>query len=742
MKLKVLLLTLMIFICSFSVNANTDWSTIGNYGSSALIETNTDIWYYSSNYPYGSYTNFTNIINITGGWDYEPYIVDLNNDGNNEIYMVEDNRLYVYNHLGEFITYYRFNDNIRNYPVPTTYDDENYIVVYTENDFIHSLTFTDDGNIEKERSVNVSGYKYQLTGYYGASRVVLLGDDDCKNVFIYDFEINQSDVITATKSDNDRNNCRYRSSSSSNTLIYDINRDGNQDLLICGMYNDLTDEYIIYCDLIGLDEAVFTSGEITSIPKFLKFYEKTQSSSKAHIVDNVGLFNLGYKYSDNEISILVDQIGGTGNNNHLFITNLNDDDLFFSSLGVTSNIFSCDWNKDGQNELGLIYSHVDHDNSTIRIYDYLYNLINEYSTTNDSIRGGNIVCGEYDNSNIHLELLTNNKIYSYNGSDWNDVYNLTNSNTYPVILGTKNDYIKDLVGYDSGLVTLYLNEETGADCGNGICEEFESILNCPGDCLEDDALDYEDPYPTITEITVNPSPDEVWLQNTRVSFRVCAKGENLEYLYPQVSLYDGETFEQKSIVKTMINEQCVNFDYYVNNETLTQKLFKANVTGSYNININVDAYRGDEVYSTSTIINFNVDNETGISYGENIKTGEPFDFTSESFDATTDDLINQDDQDPNSNALLKSLNDWAGLFGISASLGYWFIIFLVIFGIISQDVKAGKFSNQTFGVISLVFIIMLWLGLRIGLISLQLIILMGLLSAIPIYLIVKKFLPQ
>lgn len=486
---KGLLPFLFILILGSIAFANPNWYTWGNVGAD-FAGTQADNILFGSNYPQGN-LNFTkNSLGI--GTNTTPIVADLNNQGENNVYLFDGNILYQISNEGDII----------NSIVMTTGNFCGGAVVMNQgNDLdLELFAITDDGSdyyinmfsqgestgittLENSaiiaNTLTITEIDCNLHGLFGQDNIYSIIIDATNPgfenlVMSIDISTLAFDVpltVTAPRTEpfigiNDRNTPIGYSN------IADWDKDGNTEMSWAVSDGGLTDDlYIIEYEI-----------ETETYRSFM-----AESNTNGDVM--VAFANIGAPATVLELIVTNMEIDpNEGGQTKVYDTSLNTQITMETCSNQMTFPSVADINKDGNNEIcTMCYPGA----GTPRLicYDSIgtqtinYNLSESFWQDNDYM-----ALGEYNDSNNYLEVITGSGIFSLdnNGNtslDYDLDISVGLSGMYlPVSIENQAEFIKDLMYADSTNTIFYIASGTPTVCGNNVCESGETIFTCFEDC--------------------------------------------------------------------------------------------------------------------------------------------------------------------------------------------------------------------------------------------------------------------
>lgn len=681
-------MVMLLFGASF-VLADASWATWGNYGYGPQG----DRILFGSNWPQSDIyaeRNVTEAVTIS----YPIQVQDLDLNGQNEVLIISGTQIILYDGTGQIITSISTGATNLGRPLIMNYqnDADQEIMICADNDLrIYeydgeslSLAKTWTGGCAGKNIIQVAPFDTGLTwDGTSANEFLFWGQSggEC-NISSIDFNTgvmhNFSTVSTSSTADDGFDSA---GDNFLNAIVTgDIDKDGEIEAVVIYNGGDIASHVV----------AVSLESETTDWETTLFDYATTPSQLQ------IGYGNLGSSSSAYEIFAYSSSSNPAGYQLHILDSAGNEKYEKTQTYPTYPVSFwaVADIDYDGYNEACFT-----NETSLICIEpDYTQ----KFSLLKDILENSSYISiGEYDGGENYQELLTQSGIYSTDGSSITKEFNIgfeqSKSMVYPVSLAQYSTFQKDIAYFDEGNFEFFYTGITPAVCGNEVCESGENSLNCFQDCGE---IDQDVEYVRITYLNINPNPNYLWLNGTRVKAQAKVETTSGSTVQARMRLYAGDSYQWDSGYKNVSPSGTIfTFDTF------------ANYTG-YGTLIITGRDALVTAYSDTYQINFIVDADEGISFDDyQLTITDPFDSN-----------ITQQVTSTSDNAVTSFVDTFFGLTGLSY-LVIWLLIMLVVaITVMVGGIKAGWPFAMTGGIIALVEFILFIMGTLLGFIPIAVII--------------------
>jgi len=384
-----------------------------------------------------------------------------------------------------------------------------------------------------------------------------------------------------------------------------------------------------------------------------------------------------------------------------------------------------DVNQDGSNELCVM-----EDNSTVDCYDADGNTVYNFATTVPKDPHFMSI-GEYNNTNDYSEFLFPCAIgASDDGLTIHSELTLNadcaGSQSIPVIVSKKDTLYKDVLRHGENFSVLYISEGEPALCGDGICAVSETSLGCPEDCFDAQLSNKAQ----ILSIETNPCYTDVIKNNSMFELFVTAvtskRDGNVQVL---VKYYVGQSNEFNS----SWSDPAVQGSRFRFNTSLNQ-------TGAgIKVQVTARIYNKSETKDVETIL-INV-GKTGVVYGDTTCENN-YNVTYLTPPPETETQVTKT-EDAAENTIVKFFKAVGSPFGLSA--GTLWLVFMVVSAVSIlvmhyKDTRPTDRGDAKLVVISIFLIqsVLFILGIKFGMFSASTVVMLSVLFIIALWLIIRQ----
>lgn len=593
---KILIIFVFMILFSLNVSANVNWFTWGNLGyNGAGVGVDNILW--GSNYPQGNITLSNTTLAVASS--FPPLIVDWNNDFKNEIIVFSGNTIGLYNNKLELLGTIDHGSTIVGQGCIFNYQADNDFELALMDDTNNAIRIYEPSGIDGISFVKSIPLIAQL--YHDVFCTVGYGNDNLLAVSTTTrFLIVNSDTDEYINNATGVGGCSY----SSSTYNYD-----NE-----GAYTDFDND--------GWNEFVFITSTASASQIAIRSYDTHNnlwdfqttsaipSSTGTCKYLSLGIGNIGSITSTKEFIIKEQTEYLTTENQNQFIAIGN----VFGTVSKTWNETHINYNfpsvadidSDGSNELCFL------NNSEYNCYSDSY--VREYYVDATILNSTGmfpkfITIADYNTVEGFLNLVSNTGVYGFNAIAhsltqdmiFND--SIMNDETMPIssAISTINygtaDFMKEILLADNSLMRIFLRQ-TLSVCGDGICQNDETLLSCYTDCF----VASNPNYITLDVVKINPSTAYPWQNNTICAFSIKASSNYSSQVATNVVLYYGETFKEDLGWSDYHSSGSYNIITGRANHTVSNGYIKVSARALSNENITVSKLFGFSVVTSGGIV--------------------------------------------------------------------------------------------------------------------------------------------
>jgi len=466
MNKKQIIFGLVFLFLISSVTAYTSWYQSGNAGFSLTSEPYQ--WLFSS--PYGSYhKTSTTSCEIERANDFPSLIHDFNGDGLNEILIVDDSTMYFYNFTCGLVDTVEVGLTIVGQPILDNAFDTVILYLITSSKF---MSYTYDGGFVNGYNIS-HGYSLAgaepfscgLNGLGHRACLVMSANNALRFDTVTLLNTNVSAVQTAQSQVNIRNTnnpaMAFTSTDQDQTVIQKWENSQGNFVQLQWINGTILSSCTMASGVNQCQGGVYLGGGSYTVAN--RILSSCYERPTAH-----------FRIMDSDCNVL----------NSMFVTN----------KPSISNWIVSDLNKEGQELFSIMIINITSNYPQLNTYDEdgALQSVRHFSQQFEKTGYKEIVAVDMSTSYSGQELVTEDGIFAYDGTNYTNIYDITSlrtdvNGTMAVATTDLNNGITRAVYSDSTKTLIFgfvgIGETiTDPFCGNDLCDGSETIPTCPVDC--------------------------------------------------------------------------------------------------------------------------------------------------------------------------------------------------------------------------------------------------------------------